>query len=188
MKNNLLIALSVSMLAACSSAPERGNEADALGDLPYWVVSPSIDEGIADVACVESSGSISIDRSEAIHYGAEQLAAQLSRKVASLGKGFQSKTKSKKGINVGSNFTQTGQQLIEQELRGVKAYKMGIYEINDKEQLCVLVGMSPKQTEDLYQQLKQTSRATLSAQDDSVLYEEFKAYKAHKELETRLIK
>jgi hypothetical protein len=188
MKIKILTLSLLTMLSACSSSPEKTSKANLLSDLPDWILSPNIDNGIADVACVESSGAFSIDRSEAIHYGSEQLAAQLNRKVASLGKGFQSKTKTNKGINVGSNFTQTGQQLIEQELTGVKAHKIGIFEIDNKKQLCVLVGISPEQTKSIYQNLKQNSNADLSAQDDTVLFQEFKAYKAQQDLDKKLIK
>lgn len=184
MKFTMTIIATVTLaLAGCSTNPNVGNEANALADLPHWMIAPEVEGGIADVACVVSSGSLNIDRSEAVHLATEQLAGQLSRKVASLSKSFQSKTKTPQGLNVGSNFTQTGQQLIEQEMNGVKPLKMGIYTINAQEQLCIMVGMVADKTQSLFQQLKGASKADLDARDESVLYEKFRAYKAGEELQ-----
>ena len=106
--------------------------------------------------------------------------------MAALSKGFKSKTKTTQGINVGSDFNQAGQQLIEQEMVGVKAYKMGIFTINNKNQLCVMVGMPEVNTRNIYQQLKTNSQATINPDDDAVLYQQFKAYQANQSLQQQL--
>lgn len=183
----LILALNVTLLAACSSNP-AGNPSGALGNLPEWAVSPSSEKGLADSACVQYSGVLNVDRSEAITLANEQLAAQLERKVAFLGKSFQSKTKTTDGLNVGTNFTQTGQQLVQKTLTGTKATEMGVYEVSGVEQLCVMVEMDEARTRDFYSKMKDASRATLDAQDDGVLYEQFRAYKADQELQKAMEK
>lgn len=171
-------------LLGCSSTPNK--PANALDNLPHWVVNPQLEGGLADAACVPYSGSLNIDRSEAIHYATEQLAAQLERKVSFLAKGFQSKTQTTQGINTGSDFNQSGQQLVQQSLQGVFTKEVGVYELDGKKQLCVLVAMPAEKSEQLYSQLKNTSGAQLNAKDDAVLYQQFRAYKANQELQQQL--
>ncbi|WP_068547690.1 hypothetical protein [Thalassotalea crassostreae] len=181
--NKLAIStLLISTIAACSNT-NSGNDSGALKNLPSWVTTPTSEKGLADSACVQYSGTINVDKSEAVVLASEQLAGQLERKVSFLAKSFQSKTKTTDGLNVGTNFTQSGQQLVQQTLVGTKAIKMGVYEVSDKEQLCVLVELNGDETKEFYAKMKQNSKATLDAQDDSVIYEEFRAYKADQELQ-----
>lgn len=176
----------VALISACASNPDKGKPSDALANLPQWAVTPTSETGLADSACVQFSGSMNVDRSEAIVLASEQLAAQIDKKVAFLAKSFQSKTKSTDGLNVGTNFSQTGQQLVKQELQGAKATQVGVFEVSGQDQLCVLVELNGEKTKQFYQAMKNSSRATLDAKDDSVIYEEFRAYKADQELQKAL--
>lgn len=185
-KRITLLAITLAAIAGCASNPEEGKSSGAMSNLPVWVVSPTSETGLADSACVQYSGSINVDRSEAITLANEQLAGQLERKVAFLAKSFQSKTKTSDGLNVGTNFTQTGQQLVNTSLNGAKATQMGVYEVSDVEQLCVMVEMDESRTRDFYSKMKQTSKASLDARDDDVIYEQFRAYKANQDLEQAL--
>lgn len=185
-KRIALLAITLAAVAGCASNPEEGKSSGAMSNLPAWVISPTSETGLADSACVQYSGSLNVDRSEAITLASEQLAAQLDKKVAFLAKSFQGKTKTTDGLNVGTNFTQTGQQLVNTSLNGAKATQMGVYEVSDVEQLCVLVEMDESRTRDFYSKMKQTSKATLDARDDDVIYEQFRAYKANQELEKAL--
>jgi len=175
-----LISAGLLTLAACGTVP---HETGALDGLPKWVTSPEVEGGIAESACVSFSGTMNVDRSEAIHLASEQLAAQLERKTAFLAKSFQSKTKTTEGLNVGTNFTQTGQQLVEQNLSGVKAQEMGVFKVAGTDQLCVMVAIESGKTKTIYQTLKTASKAQLNAKDDGVIYEQFRAYKADQELQ-----
>lgn len=188
MKNliRLMHGLIILSLAACSTFQEEGNSSGALENLPAWAISPESKTGIADSACVRFSGTLNVDKNEAITLASEQLAGQLKRKVAFLAKSFQSKTQSTDGLNVGTNFTQSGQQLIQETLVGLKATDMGVYEVAGREQLCVLVEMNEARTKQFYEQSKRNSKAALNAEDDSVIYEEFRAYKADQALQKAL--
>lgn len=181
--NSLVIVTVVTLLGACASGPQKGEPSAAQAKLPGWVLSPEVSGTVAEAACVTSSGVFNVDRSEAIHFASEQLAAQMERNVAFLGKGFQSKTQSSQGLNVGTDFNQSGRQLVEQSLQGIKAIKTGIYELDGRDQVCVLVALDQAVAERFYQQMKQASGARLSADDDAILYEQFRAYKADQELQ-----
>lgn len=171
------------LLAACIGGPQKGNPSESQSNLPHWVLKPEVENTIAEAACVTASGAFNVDRSEAIHFASEQLAAQLERNIAFLAKGFQSRTRTTQGLNVGTDFNQSGRQLVEQSLSGVKAVETGIYPLNGEDQICVLVAIDPTASERLYKQMKSVSGADLSADDDAVLYEQFRAYKADQELQ-----
>lgn len=171
------------LLTACASGPQPGESSSAQSKLPHWVLKPEVEGTVAEAACVIASGAFNVDRSEAIHFASEQLAAQMERNVAFLGKGFQSKTRSTQGLNVGTDFNQSGRQLVEQSLSGLKAVETGIYPMNGQDQVCVLVALDRSVSEQFYQQMKTLSGATLSADDDAVLYEQFRAYKADQALQ-----
>ena len=175
--------MALGLLSACVSNGETGRRVLALSNVPSWVLNPTSDNGLADSACVLYSGNLNVDRSEAIVLASQQLAAQLERKVAFLAKSFQTKTLATEGLNVGSDFNQTGQQLVQQSLLGAKATKIKVVEIAGKEQLCLLLEMTPNSSQVLYQQLKGVSQVALSSQDDSVIYEQFRLFKANQELQ-----
>jgi len=177
------LALFAVMLAGCASGPQQGEASDAQSKLPSWVLVPEVEGSISEASCVSASGAFNVDRSEAIHFASEQLAAQLQRNIAFLAKGFQSKTRSSEGVNVGTDFNQTSRQLVEQSISGIKAVKTGIFEISGVDQVCVLVAISPAASQHVYSTLKEQSGAKLSADDDAVLYEQFRAYKADQALE-----
>lgn len=181
-----LFAAALATIVGCAPHPKEGQPSETMSKLPAWVLSPTSESGLADSACVQFSGSINVDRSEAIVLASEQLAAQLERKVSFLAKSFQSKTQTTQGLNVGTDFSQTGQQLIQQSLTGTKATRMGVYEVAGVEQLCVLMEMDEARTRNFYNSLKETSHANLDAQDDSVLYQQFRAYKANQDLQRAL--
>ncbi|WP_373089712.1 hypothetical protein [Zhongshania sp.] len=177
------LALFTVILTGCASGPQKGEASAAQSKLPSWVLMPEVEDSIAEASCVSASGAFNVDRSEAIHFASEQLAAQLQRNIAFLAKGFQSKTGSSEGVNVGTDFNQTGRQLVEQSISGIKAVETGIYEISGVDHVCVLVAISPAASQHVYSTLKAQSGAKLNADDDAVLYEQFRAYKADQALE-----
>ena len=71
-KRIALLAITLAAVAGCASNPEEGKSSGAMSNLPAWVISPTSETGLADSACVQYSGSINVDRSEAIG-GVEQV-------------------------------------------------------------------------------------------------------------------
>ena len=68
-------------LFACSS---NDVQETSIGDIPEWVMSPSIENGIAVSDCTIYSGNLSIDRKQAIANARVLLAAEIESKVESL--------------------------------------------------------------------------------------------------------
>lgn len=174
-----------STLAACSSSTST----EALNEnIPEWVLSPSIEDGIAHSECVPSSGNMSIDKAQAIALARVGLAQQISTKVKALDKTYQDRVDVEGETVTGSTFSSVSKQLTNQMLVGAQPVKTSYANFNGKNQLCVMTALSPEKTKDLFSKLVSASERKLSPQDESVLYQEFKAYKAQQELDKELMK
>lgn len=175
----------ISTLAACSSSPSN----EALNEnIPDWVLNPSIENGIAHSECVPSSNNMSIDKAQAIALARVGLAQQISTKVKALDKTFQERVDVGDETVTGSTFSSVSKQLTNQMLVGAQPVKTSYANFNGKNQLCVMTALTPQKTKDLFDKLVSASERKLSPQDESVLYQEFKAYKAQLELDKELEK
>ena len=195
MKRRAIVAvLGVALLAGCSSTPDKSDESarvtqpeisNNLG-LPGWVVNPQVEQGLADVACVPWSGNMSIDREQATAMARNALINQIGLKGAVMTKTFAHKTDTTAGSNIGADFEASARQLAEAKLQGSRASKADLIQIDGKKQFCVMVTLQPQQTEQLFGQMVKASGAQLSSDDERVLFEQFRAYKAQQELERAL--
>lgn len=184
LKSTIAVSLTAA-LAACSSTPttESLNE-----NIPDWVLNPSIEDGIAHSECVPSSGNMSIDKAQAVALARVGLAQQISTKVKALDKTYQERVDVQGESVVGSTFSSVSKQLTNQMLVGAQPVKTSYANFNGQNQLCVMTALTPEKTKDLFTKLVSASEVTLSPQDASVLYQEFKAYKAQQELDQELSK
>ncbi|MBB3168031.1 LPP20 family lipoprotein [Simiduia aestuariiviva] len=176
----LSIGLVIASLAACSSNP---NKSTTNTKLPDWVTMPNIEDGLAESACVPFSGQFTIDRDQATALARNNLVQQIEIKAASLTKTFAHKTDTKDGSNVGANFETSARQIAEATLRGTKAERADIFELNKQQQLCVLVTLRDQSLDIIADQIATQSGATLSSDDKRVIAEELKAKKGQQELQ-----
>jgi len=174
--------LFVSAIFVTGCGPQKKEEKPAL-DLPMWVINPTIEGGIAATECVVYTGDISLDKAEAVALARASLAKQIDVKVKAMDKTYQSKVKTKDGVAAGGVFESVSKQVAKQELKGARAIKMNIVEIDGKKQWCVMVAIDPTVTDRLFKKIVKKSGANLNPQDEQVLYQEFKAYKAGQELD-----
>lgn len=157
-------------------------------DLPMWVINPTIEGGIASTECVRFTGDMSLDKAEAVALGRASLAKQIEVKVKAMDKTYQRKVKTKDGVAAGGVFESVSKQVAKQDLAGARAIKMDIVNIGGKKQWCVMVALDPALTEKLFKNIVKKSGANLDPQDEGVLYEEFKAFKAQQELDSEIDK
>ena len=198
MKNLSLTLLFSLLLSACASQETKQEQAnnklstsDANGELsniPNWVLSPQIENGIADSACVAWSGNVTIDKDEASHIARTRLAKQIEVRSAGMSKAFANKTTTSAGLNTGTNFENTTRQIFEQTLKGTKSTKVGLFTIDKQKQFCVMVELDPAKTKQLYKNIISANGAQLNAKDEDILFTQFKAQQAQKELEEVLKK
>jgi hypothetical protein len=180
-----LTASVVAILSACTSSPtpEKLNE-----NIPDWVLNPVVKDGIAAAECVSSSGNMSIDKAQALALARLSIAQQISTRVKALDKTYQERVDANGEIATGGTFSSVSKQVTDQALVGATPMKTSYANFNGKNQLCVLAGLNPSQTESLFKNLVNQSERNLSIQDESVLYQEFKAYKAQQDLDRELEK
>ncbi|HTO19864.1 MAG TPA: hypothetical protein VL129_12045 [Pseudomonas sp.] len=172
-----LTALTAAVLTGCGSKP-----AAPTSSLPDWVMSPVVEGGIAATDCVSSSGNFSIDRSQATANARAALTKEINLKVAAMDKTYGSRTDAAGKTQVGSSFESVSRQVAQQQISGSKAVKVDFVDMDGQRQLCVMVAIQPEATKALYDSIIQQSQRKLSAQDEDILYQEFRASKAQNEL------
>lgn len=180
MIKQILLSTTVLALAACGSAEKRGGSQI---NIPDWVSAPQYDGGIAETSCVQFSGHFDLDKKEAVAKARDALAKQIEVKVKTMDKIHSSKTQVTAGTNVGGVFESVSRQVTQQSLVGARPHKVNLVKIGQVENLCAMVVIDPKETKNLFSKLVSASGAQLSSKDEDVLYQEFKAYKAHQELQ-----
>ncbi|HLT05765.1 MAG TPA: hypothetical protein VK019_12500 [Pseudomonas sp.] len=174
-----LTALTAAVLTGCGSKPA---EAPKSG-VPDWVMSPSIEGGIAATDCVTSSGNFSIDRNQATANARAALSKEIETKVAAMDKTYASRTDAAGKTQVGSSFESVSRQVAQQHLIGSRPVKTDYVDMDGKRQLCVMVAIQPEATRALFDSIIQQSKRQLSQQDEDILYQEFRASKAYEELD-----
>ncbi|MBL0691387.1 MAG: hypothetical protein JJV97_03560 [SAR324 cluster bacterium] len=179
------------IFASCSSsdksAPYVPSNIPDKVKMPDWIFSPSIDSGIAAAQCVIFSGNISLDQQEVTAKGRASLAQQVNVRVKVMDKVFQDKTEVDGKVSAGNVFQNVSTQLTDEIIVGSKLIRTDFGEIDKTTYLCGMVAISPEETKKLFDAIVNDAKApSTNAQDKDILYQEFKAYKAHQELSTAL--
>lgn len=180
------LVLSVAALAACASNPPR--PAAQQPNIPDWVLTPVIENGIADTQCViaHPGFNMSILKTKTTALARAELAKQINVKVKAMDKSFQHLTETANGPSQGSPFESVFKQIANQTMSGSRVIKQNYVNLppDNKSNYCVMVGLSPEQSKAMFEQLVQQSNTTnLSPRNEAVLYERFLAEKAQKKLE-----
>lgn len=181
LKKITLMAASCLMLSACASNP---TPEVAHSKLPDWVMMPVVENGFADTQCVTANADMNLLKNKASALARAEIAKQINLQVKAMDKTYQSLTEAAEGSSVGSTFESVSKQVTDQKLAGTRAVKIDYVEFPDNTQkLCVMVALNPALTKDLYKDLVAQSDRNLSPQNDAILFQEFKAYKAQQELD-----
>ena len=186
-KRNDVLAVSAVLslvLAGCASAPKEPAVTPPKSALPDWVMNPTLEDGIASSECVPWSGDMSIDRGEAIALARADLAKQIEIKVKAMDKTYARKVKTASGTSTGKVFEQVSKQVANRNLNASQVNKVDVVKINNTDHLCAMVVFGRAASRHLFDEIINSSPVAqqISPQDESVLFEEFKAYKAQQEL------
>ncbi|KZN30819.1 LPP20 family lipoprotein [Pseudoalteromonas luteoviolacea] len=185
LKSLLTTVLVTGILAGCSSTKEQSASQSKV-NIPDWVLNPTIENGIAAADCVKFSGNISIDQKSSVANARLALAQQIETRIEGLDKTFANRTDANDETTVGSTFSSVSKQLTKQTLRGSRVNKADVVEIAGKDYYCSLVVLSPQLTQSLFKDVIKESKKDINPQDEKFLYQEFKAYKAEKDLEKEI--
>jgi len=179
-----LTALTV-FFTGCATT-DSGNQ---VSSLPEWVSSPYVEGGFASTQCVENNASMSVLKTKAAALARADIAKEISLNVNAMDKTFLSLSESVDGQAEGSSFESVSKQVTSQRLSGSRQARTDFVKFpNGIDQLCVMVTLDPEKTKGLYDDIVGTSGRRVSAQTDSILWQEFKAHKAQQELDADLEK
>lgn len=186
-----LSALSLAViLSACSSSDKKENQMaepeETKRDYPAWIDQPMVDDGIAESACVSSSGNMTLDKKRSIANARTMIAQSIETRIKAMDKTYQRVTESEEAMTSGSTFESVSKQITEQSLQGTKVLEGGYFKINDKNQYCVMVGYGQQQTKAIFDSAMAAAKVQMSPNSERAMYEEFRAYKAQQELEQSL--
>ncbi|KAF7786542.1 hypothetical protein PRUB_a1145 [Pseudoalteromonas rubra] len=132
------------------------------------------------------SGNISIDQKMAVANARLALAQQIETRIEGLDKTFSNRTDANEETTVGATFSSVSKQLTKQTLNGSRVIKADVVEIGGKDYFCALTTLSPALTKTLFKDLVKESKKQINPQDEQFLYQEFKAFKAEKDLEKEI--
>jgi len=179
----LSTAAAFSLLGACASQAPAPAPAQMV-QLPDWVLTPIIENGIADTQCVKTTADFNVLKNKATALGRAELAKQIEIKVKAMDKTYQRLTDTNDGSSTGGTFESVSKQLANKTLSGSRATKVNYINFPDNTQkLCVMVTMSPELTESLFKDLVKGTGRNISPKNEAVLYERFLAKKAADEME-----
>jgi len=176
------------LLSACSTNTDQVVEKTTIGNIPTWILNPTVDDGIAVSECVLWSGNMSIDKQQAIANARTALAQRIETRVSALDKTYRDKVEVASGVESGSTFSSVSKQITEQTLVGTTPLKADIVNIAGKDNLCVLVAIGQASTKDIFDTLVDAAKRPMNAEQKDVLYQEFKAQRAEQQLEQELEK
>ncbi len=179
------------LLAACASdspppAPPPPPPPPT-SSLPDWVTQPYVEGGFAATSCVKANAGMSLLKNKASTLARAELARQIGTQVKVMDKSYQNQTEA--GLEesaTGSSFESVTKQVANQKLAGTRPTKTDYVELPDGQNLCVMMEYSPEKTRELFDAIVDASGRQLSATDDKILYQEFKAHKAQEEMQREM--
>lgn len=183
---HLLSLSAIVLLSACSSSTPT--EETVVGDIPSWILNPQVEDGIAVSECVLWSGNMSIDKQQAVANARTALAQRIETRVSAMDKTYRDKVEVASGVESGATFSSVSKQVTQQALVGTSLLKVDIIKIAEKDNLCVLVGIGQQSTKSAFDELVSAAKRPMSAEQQDVLYQEFKAERAGLELDKALDK
>lgn len=181
----LATTIATAVLAGCASQPEVAPEKPA-SSLPDWVMNPTIENGLADTVCVNDSGIMNVDKDQAVALARASIAKQIEVKAQAMDETYQRKVQASGENNTGQTFESVSKQVADQSLVGSRPKKVQYIDNNGARQLCVMVTIEEGATSNIFKGLVSAADRQLSAQDEKVLYEEFKAHQAQDRLKAAI--
>lgn len=147
----------------------------ANASIPGWVLNPNVDQGLAAVDCVEFSGNVSIDAKLASSNARLALAQQISTKVESIDKTYDSRVSNSNRTDVNSRFSSVSKQITKQSISGSKILQSDIVKISGRDYFCSMAVLSEAKTEQLFNSLVNKADVALDSSTKAELKKVFKA-------------
>jgi len=120
-----------------------------------------------------ASNNFSMDKKQATSQARVELANQLNTRIANLEEEYNTKVSTGDDVNTTSTFDVTTVQLTDQTLRGSKVMKVDYAQIANQNNLCALVTISEKNTQELFAKVMKQAPIKLTPENETLLYLNF---------------
>jgi len=171
-----------------STTPQASAPADPYPDW-YYAPDAAVPNAINSASCVQiPSGNMEAARKQSIASAKSTIAGIINTKVQALDKTYDRITNTDEGASTGGVFESVSKQLVNQSLAGANVIKGQKVDDNGSPYFCSLVSLAPEKTQELLGSILKASNTNLSSANESVLREQFNAYKAEQKLDQELMK
>jgi hypothetical protein len=157
-----LVTLVVALLAGCASKP--------VSPWPSWVLQPEAAGGVAAAECVESSGNLSLDRSQAAAAARVTMARNLEVNIQA----SDELTSTKTGAKSMQSFQSVAKVLTEKALTNTRVTRIEEVVVGKGTWLCAEVALDAGGTRSLVKQAVDSTGTTASADVEEMLLQQFR--------------
>lgn len=151
------------VLAACASTPPAS-------PWPAWVLQPDAGGGVAAAECVESSGNLSLDRTQAAAAARVTLARNLEVNIQASDELVASKT----GAQLSQTFRSNAKLLSEKALTNTRVSRIEEVSAGKGKWLCAEVTLDSAGTRSLVKEAVAKTNTTASADVEEMLLQQFR--------------
>lgn len=179
MKKNLFAATAIAASVALVGCAGGGSSQPEEPAIPSWIYTPEVPQGLAATGCVPASGRISSDSSRADLAARQQLATTLGAQLQSLTENYQRTLDTQEdGLDVGGNFEEVTQQIVDQELVGSRRVRAEHITLEGERQFCSMVAIGEEEVTQILQQVAEASGTEAEAFTSSQMREQFMSQQA----------
>ncbi len=174
-----------------TTTPQASTPAPSADPYPDWYYAPdaAVPDAINSASCVQiPSNNMEAARKQSIASAKSTLAGIIGTKVQAMDKTFDRITNTDAGASTGGNFESVSKQLVNQSLAGANVIKGQKVTDDGVPYFCSLVSLAPEKTQSLIGSILKASNVNLSPGNESVLREQFNAYKAEQKLDAEILK
>jgi hypothetical protein len=158
------LCLMAALLAACAS------NKPASSPWPAWVLAPEAAGGVAAAECVESSGNLSLDRSQAAAAARVTMARNLEVNIQASDELYTAKT----GAKSTQSFKSSAKVLTDKALTNTRVTRVEEVTVGKGSWLCAEVSLDSAGTRSLVKQAVETTGAAPSADVEEMLLQQFR--------------
>lgn len=151
------------VVAACASSPQPPRSSS----WPAWVLQPEASGGVAAAECVEASGNLSLDRTQAASAARVTLARNLESNIQASDELLASKTS---GAPASQTFRSSAKLLSQKALTNTRVTRLE--EVG--KWLCAEVTLDAAGTRSLVKEAVATTNTTASADVEEMLLQQFR--------------
>jgi hypothetical protein len=180
-----VLALSIFAISGCTNKTAPKPALSCLGDAsnpPKWVCGSAQVEGIYAIGSSEKMPTISMQRTKAQSNGRDELARTIEVKVQNMLKDYASSTGVGADQTAEAVFTTVSKQVSKQTLTGARPLEWWTNPTNQSMYVLMVLDNNAKNVSQVQQAVK------TSLQNEKALWQEFKAKKAHDELDAAISK